>query len=106
MQLHQHTLMSPQHTTLLMPPLMTTLELTLDTAKLVMDMLPLEATTLPFPMAGSKLSPTVSMMLMVDISLMSNTPVKPITNPTSQLLTSLPLLLTTLLLPHTTVRLP
>merc|ERR1711935_975824 len=86
----QHTLMSLQHTTLPMPSLMTTPELTLVPLKPVMDMLPLEATMLLFPTAESKLSLTVLMMLMVDTSLMLPTLVKPNTLP----------LLPTNLLPH------
>merc|ERR1711935_860059 len=105
----QHTLMSLQHTTLPMPSLMTTPELTLVPLKPVMDMLPLEATMLLFPTAESKLSLTVLMMLMVDISLMLPTLVKPNTPNTSlhltnPLLTTLPLF-TTQPLPLTTVKL-
>merc|ERR1711935_398284 len=105
MPLPQHTLMSLQHTTLPMPSLMTTPELTLVPLKPVMDMLPLEATMLLFPTAESKLSLTVLMMLMVDISLMLPTLVKPNTLP---LLPTnlLPMLPSTTQLPHlTTVKL-
>ena len=70
-------------------------------------MVPLEATTLPFPMAESKLYYTVWMEI-PDILLMSNTLVKPNTHPTSlhlHLPTSLHLF-TTQPLHLTTVRLP
>jgi hypothetical protein len=49
------TPMLPPLTTMSTPLLMTTLESTLVKAKAVTDMPPLEATTLPFPMAESKL---------------------------------------------------
>ena len=55
MDLPLSTLMLPQFTTMLTPPLMTTLESTLVKLKTVMDMLPLEVTMLPFLMAESKL---------------------------------------------------
>merc|ERR1739844_310887 len=91
MPLPQHTLVSPQHTTTPMLSLMTTPELTLVPLNNVTDMLPLEATMLLFPTAESKLSLTVLMMLMVVISLMLPTPVKPNTPNTSPLPTNLPL---------------
>merc|ERR1712083_15479 len=75
--------------------------------KAVMDMLPLEATMLPFPTAGSKLQHTV-LMEILDTSLMFSTLVKPNTHPTSlhlHLPTSLhPHLFTTQPLHLTTVR--
>merc|ERR1711997_903248 len=92
----QHTLMSPQHTTMPMLLPMTTPELTLVPLNNVTDMLPLEATMLLFPTVESKLSLTMLMMLMVDISLMLPTLVKPNTPNTSPLHTNLlPMLLFT-----------
>merc|ERR1719486_200155 len=56
--------------------LMTTLVLTLDTTKLVMEMLPMVNTMSFFPMAAPKLSPTPSEMITLDTLPMFNTLVK------------------------------
>merc|ERR1712043_84524 len=76
---------------------MTTLEPSLVPVKTVMVMLPPVLTMLLFLMVESKLSPTMSMMLMVDTSLMFLTLEKPCTPNTNPNLTSPPLTQ-----PHTT----
>merc|ERR1711935_712522 len=63
-------------TTLPMLLLMATLVLTLDTTKLVMDMLPMANTMSFFPMAAPKLSPTPSEMITLDMLPTFNTLVK------------------------------
>merc|ERR1712025_367408 len=90
-------------TTLLMLLLMTTLVLTLDTMKLVMDMPPTANTMSFFLMAAPKLSPTMLEMITLDTLPMFNTLVK--LNMLLHQLTNLLLLPTTQLLHPTMVEL-